>query len=571
MAVRTVALLVSTLDPGSGWGGATPEPSAVGSAEDAGYDAKVIAKWDVVPYTSFTGLFQVGIPAFHINGIDRVEFAVDGGDFVSVADMRLNPDSGVWEYCATLDSAKFAATGIVEVRAIAYPLTAGEPRLLPSLYLVCRKTAGGTGIYTRYYAYVHDGTGNNDTGVVSATAATAAANPYADEYAAAVAIKSTRNSNHSANNCDGAIIRFARTTHTAVGGANTHTCTNEWLTWEPVTTCTITGSSAVFKCHKLKLRDLTFSGHNVIVQDTLEASATLWVSGECVLDGGGAGFPIGYHDLGHYYTGDSSGAPVEITDVGSTVATPVGQLCRNIYLHDLENDAFQNVTFIINAVVDEITGTYLGTHSDILQIFGASEANGIDSNMIVYGMRATNAHYESFSMSTDSGLAYGDQAQGQAFVNVYVGDCAGSSGEGDVPASQPASYMGHGVNHLIVWNCTFDSKSFYFFASEGHKPLITNFSAIGNIFRELGSGNGGADDDDIDFSLWDSNWFRTAAAFGVIVNPGTNAHVGNPELSSDGRPTTLSACADGCPLRLVPIDADGRRRSTPTSCGAYRA
>jgi hypothetical protein len=101
------------------------QPPAVGSQSAPGFDAKAIARWDVVPYQTFTSDFNVGVVAFHMNGIDRVDFSCNGGPWVTVREMQLNPQTNVWEYTARLRAADFAADGPAEVRAIAYPVTGG--------------------------------------------------------------------------------------------------------------------------------------------------------------------------------------------------------------------------------------------------------------------------------------------------------------------------------------------------------------------------------------------------------------------------------------------------------------
>ncbi|GIW73574.1 MAG: hypothetical protein KatS3mg103_0096 [Phycisphaerales bacterium] len=117
------------LVPGRGFAGPTPQPPAVGNPSLRGYDAQAIARWDVVPYQDFDGLFHIGVVAFHMNGIDRVEFSVNGGPWTAVREMKLNPRTNVWEYTATLDASMFD-DGLVEVRAKVYPRNAGEVRVL---------------------------------------------------------------------------------------------------------------------------------------------------------------------------------------------------------------------------------------------------------------------------------------------------------------------------------------------------------------------------------------------------------------------------------------------------------
>lgn len=114
------------LEPGSGFLEPTPQPPAIGSGPGA--DAKAIARWDVVPYQTYDGLFEIGVVAFHINGIDRVEFLLDDGPPLAVHEMTLNPRTNVVEYWTSLDAAR-SPDGPVEIRAIVYPKT-GVPRVL---------------------------------------------------------------------------------------------------------------------------------------------------------------------------------------------------------------------------------------------------------------------------------------------------------------------------------------------------------------------------------------------------------------------------------------------------------
>ncbi|MCY2954912.1 MAG: fibronectin type III domain-containing protein, partial [Planctomycetota bacterium] len=153
---RTSAVVYLT--PGTGWTGPTTQPAAVGTPGQAGYDAKAIARWDVVPYQTFTTDFAVGIPAFHINGIDRVEFSVNSGPWMAVRKMTLNPQSNVVEYWAMLKASEFAQDGAVEVRAVAYP-TVGVARVLDSLalYANCNGTLTPAAIWVST-------TGSNQTG-----------------------------------------------------------------------------------------------------------------------------------------------------------------------------------------------------------------------------------------------------------------------------------------------------------------------------------------------------------------------------------------------------------------------
>lgn len=107
------------------------ELEQLGEPGDFGYDAKAMARWDVVPYQTFDGDFNVGVVAFHINYIDRVEFSVNGGPWLPVYTMSMNSQINVVEYWATLRASDFT-DGPLELRAVAYPKV-GIPRVLDSL------------------------------------------------------------------------------------------------------------------------------------------------------------------------------------------------------------------------------------------------------------------------------------------------------------------------------------------------------------------------------------------------------------------------------------------------------
>ena len=133
-----------TIVPGDGFNGPTPSPEQVGSGP--GSDAIAIARWDVVPYQRVSNDFEVGVIAFHINRINRVEISAAGGAWTPIYEMRENPrlrgdygqpgnqpGTGVVEYWGRLDISDIP-DGLIELRAIAYP-EVGVPQLLEPMYL----------------------------------------------------------------------------------------------------------------------------------------------------------------------------------------------------------------------------------------------------------------------------------------------------------------------------------------------------------------------------------------------------------------------------------------------------
>jgi hypothetical protein len=121
------------LTPGSEWSGLTTVPPAIGSSGMVGFDAPPIAMWDMVPFQELSGsqTMNVGVMAYHVNGIEKVSFSVDNGPWVDVTTPTLNPQTGVVEYWAVLDASLFGGSNeLAEVRAIVTPLTAGQTKVL---------------------------------------------------------------------------------------------------------------------------------------------------------------------------------------------------------------------------------------------------------------------------------------------------------------------------------------------------------------------------------------------------------------------------------------------------------
>lgn len=102
-----------SVSPGTGWSGNTPEN---GSGE------KAIARWTTPPLQVIEDSMNVGVAAFHMNEIEKVEIAADGGDWVEITDPTLNSDSGVFEYHASVGVSAFGnGYGPTELRARVTP------------------------------------------------------------------------------------------------------------------------------------------------------------------------------------------------------------------------------------------------------------------------------------------------------------------------------------------------------------------------------------------------------------------------------------------------------------------
>jgi len=125
MPAQIVSADASELRPGKGWAGPTPTPGQIGDVHE-----RAIAHWNVVPEQEVADGFTVGVIAHHMEGIDRVKIAVNGGDWVTITKPTINPRTRCEEYFAKLDLDGF--NGPLKLRAIAYPKQ-GKPHVVETL------------------------------------------------------------------------------------------------------------------------------------------------------------------------------------------------------------------------------------------------------------------------------------------------------------------------------------------------------------------------------------------------------------------------------------------------------
>lgn len=118
------------LAPGTGFVAVTPTPPSIGPATDPLSDERAIARWADVPFQTFTNAAEVAVAAFHANGIDRVEFSLNGGPWTAVSTSTDSDALGLHCYRARIDFSTLPAGATAEVRAIVYPRSAGQPLVL---------------------------------------------------------------------------------------------------------------------------------------------------------------------------------------------------------------------------------------------------------------------------------------------------------------------------------------------------------------------------------------------------------------------------------------------------------
>lgn len=440
------------LTPGTGFTGPTTEPSPVGNPLAHGFDAKAIARWDVVPYQTFTGAFNVGVVAFHINGIDHVDFSVNGGAWAPVYTMSVNPQTNVNEYWATLHSDNFS-DGQLEVRAIVYPKV-GVPRVLQGSIdgglqytngnhaMFLSADAGGT--LKQPVAYVaNDGSDTAGDGT--------AAHPYAT---AAFALSKLSSAFGSA---DGATV-YLQAGHYSWGplsGANPVT-SNRWatLTHAPG----VDASQVIFDSQSaggFHTRLIKADGVTVhAAQFKTAGESYLWVSNS-VLVGPGTTVDWGFFSetwwSGTYFTSVN----VSENRQGIRGAT----LVRNADVHHISSSPFGDSPLVINSTAEDYDNSGTAFHGDLFHwYFSGSDRE----NFIVYGVQAH--HFGTQGLFAE--IVGGNRMDNVAIVNTTIEKNLDNA---------TGSWWEMNTKHLLMWNVNMPDQVFRW-AQTTNGTTVADFS-----------------------------------------------------------------------------------------------
>ncbi|QKK07445.1 MAG: hypothetical protein HND58_04255 [Planctomycetota bacterium] len=409
------------LVPGDGWDGPTDDPDPVGNDSMPGWDAKAIARWDVVPYQTVSGNFEIGLLAFHMNGIERIDVSLEDGPWQSLREMHENPRTGIREYVAVIpgDTDTAISDGLVELRAIAYPEGAGTPRLLDSLFLFVNNhgTLDGPIIYVAK-------SGNDSTGDGSQN------NPYATVRQALNVCGS------GIDDYEGATIRIEEAGRYDVDQPAQPVRNTRWITIEGADGLSrddvviAAGSTADYV--RPNTQRLRFTNVSIDFSDMYqmykEDPHQQWYD-NCRW----------FYGQGWTYTPPASLCPVRnvgygglfVTDSGSTdsiYAFINCNLVRNSHVERISGDVFQNSLMVVGCSVDTVDGTVMSHHSDLFQYFGVYD------NLIVYDINAASIKSTQNFFLDHANTTFTNCA----FVNISVQDV-----ESDPPFSQLNSTQEH--------------------------------------------------------------------------------------------------------------------------------
>jgi hypothetical protein len=539
---------IPVLQAGSGFSSITPEPAVMGVPGAVGYTAKAIARWDVVPYQTITGNFNVGVVAFHIAGIDRVEFSLNGGAWAPVTGMVLNATTNVWEYTATINASTLP-DGPFEVRARVIP-KAGVSRVLQdssgqdlgdkSLRLYAN--SGGTLPNMDRVMYVSPN-GSDTVGNGSSSL------PFWSIRRALTQISSM----NSSGMVEGATVYLAPGIYTYPDMGSLDGAPNRWVTISgaPGTSRSqvlMTNGSSSPTQRKLRLRNLTLkqeSNAYILTQRSDPYMNHFWIDG-CDIEG--LGF-IGSTVSNAPAVNNSNSTPTFYTDVNirNTAATGLNSnviLARNVHATNLGGDFSNMKRMMVNTSVTHLRFNE-GVHPDVVQV----NVEAIE-NMIVFNLKARDVACQGISLGNGS----------LPLKNVAVVNCLL-----DKLATDPQVQWisgGPAADHYLYWNVGWNNY-YVQFSSDG----ITNFSMKNCVIP------GKSNTSSMNFPGW-------VAENNHVTNGqylfGAQCTAGNPMYQSPG--TGNFHPAPGSPLLnrvttvQVPIDLDGRViTATPAAIGPFQA
>lgn len=545
------------LVPGSGFSGPTPQPAPIGSGPGA--DATAIVRWDVVPFQTFSSTFNIGVVAFHINGINRVEFSANGGPWLPVYDMTLNERTGVWEYWATLDAADFP-DGLLEVRAIAYP-NAGRPRVLAGPIDRSIPDAGIRGEHSMFLNANANGTlvepvrwvavGGSDT-----SGDGSAASPFASIKQAAEDIQ---NDNGDAN---GAIIylspgdyAYDQTSFASVPETSTRWLTVAGVPGQSPEAARITSTSgAGLRTKLVKFKNLTI--HAVVIPAGGNANFNSAWTDHTILE---ASSPLDGATAirGANFSGGAYSTDTEYRN--SLRAVRELQLVRNANIHDIGGDAFRELRGLAANITIRNLMNLDGTHNDVMQFFLSENSEPIE-NTVIYGLQAVeNVAGQSLFLRT------AHMVRDFAAVNYLVGATGGGGAQWNDPA-----------DHVLLWNYQQVNNGFIV-RDDSMITSITNFSVRDSIFLLFRMSHTGDVPNMIDQSWASNNHYIDMTTFQALA-PGGGATTGgdpaelfmNPQ-QYDYRPRPGSVLTNRVSSALVPVDVDSAPRPAMASVGAIEA
>lgn len=541
---------------GSAGSGASEAGGSSGTRDDAGTGGRpdivpyepecanltptqVIGNWDVVRHQTFTGTFQVGVVAFHEEGVDVV-FSVNGTEVARVSNPTWNERTSVYEYWTALDANDYP-DGPITVSAVIEPDCPGhESRTLEDLPLFAN--SGGS-LSNDTIKWADCAAGNDNSGDGSES------NPYATIEKALVEVGDGGTVYLKAGTCYELTslypsVDFEQWTTvqpepgvrrqdvqilaaSAVSNTSTGRFSQDMIRWKDVGIYSQTNDSFSTVLSFDTGHSAWFDGAEIYEQRGQWNNTNLWNSG----------------DDFHVYLTDAH--IHDLTNANFTFG-------RGVLITDVGSDIFRASSNIVsvNLTVRGIDPGDTAAHPDFFQKY---DPGGTPENIVIYNTVVTNMEAQ--------GIFGGEgDLSDVAFVNLVL--------EKDPADSDLTSQLTYGWNHMLLWHLTTVDSGF----------LLREPDNLDNIYIQnssLFSLHHGSDTSLPGFTI-DHNHFATLIWSQENGPMGTNATEGDPGYADvendDYRPGSGSPlCGAGIPLPGVPADVEGEPYDSETpALGAYK-
>jgi len=499
---------------------------------------RAIARFDVVPHQVFNSTFNIGVIAFHVNGISSVTFnATDeagNSTFANVTSMILNPRTNVWEYWTTLNASDYN-DGNVNITAVAYPNGTGYTR---ELNLTLFANSGNSlGQIIKYVA--NNGSDYTGDGTIG--------NPFRTIEKASVNISDEGGDPYYASN--GMIYLLAGdynwTGNTSFGNPTTG---YSWLTVSAAPGVSrdsvriVAGGTTRMDAHLLKLKDLTIYNTSLTssVGDYDVWLDNVYITQDSKFDSiifiGGTTWDEQYW-TNSVINGTQNGV------VGTMIA-------RNISIYDILSDAFQNANFVINSFVDGIDAEDSGAHPDVYQIY--SPNNWID-NRILYNVKAINFDAQGLFLNPGVGTGndlYQKYLLNSAFVNVLIEKNTSSALTSQIFPTTSHLLLWHiaQIDLGLLWRTNASDESYYL---DVRNSILSSIGEPNSIALNLSSNN------------FVNNHFINDVTLGTNSTNGTAGFTN--QTSGDYSPNETSILRNRIPgngSQIVPADLEGTELPT---------
>ena len=474
-----------------------------------------IARWDVVPFQRINPgeTLNLGVVAFSIPGIQKVEFAVSGqgysGGTKTATSMTLNPQTGVWEYWVSLSVSEFSSDGVISVEAkvvgkdggIRDQSTGGGNLGLDALIFVVNPK----GTLPQAQAWV-DLAGNDSTGAVNDSA-----KPFKTIGRAIDSIRKWRLAAGNGNNADSGIVRLNPGIHSMSKGgiAGEIPVTNEWVTVTTAvsgakdTTILSHGNGGTPEVRLLKVTGLTLKStgtNDFAVYVAHVPNAQVWVD-DSNLVGPGRFVQAGYLVVNPAYYTNSTFFAVDYAVSGA-------KLARNVKIDRIGADAFRQTALIINSQADDLNPNI----ADLTNATYTAYGHPSDHNFVIektgafrdYNWASRDRVYTGSSWSMDNCKVGGKISEDA--IRILPNDCSNGRGrvwnqsDGPINAtlwtedhSDGLQWWGPGSgspcsigDNVIVYNNRITNARYQVMWTDGFEtcPQSTGAAFVNNYFRK---------------------------------------------------------------------------------------